>query len=77
MNSCLESQFPDDVFERYAMGKLLGQDSVPLMEHLPVCPECQARLIALEEYIRVVRTALTELASRSPVRISPQAALTL
>ena len=58
MNFCLELHFPDDVLERYAMGRLSGVDSVPLEEHLLICTACQTNLLAVEEYILVVRVAL-------------------
>ena len=65
MNSCLELHYPDDVLERCAMGGLSSLDYVPLEEHLLICTACQTKLLAVEEYIAVVRAAL---AAASPRR---------
>ena len=65
MNFCLELHYPDDILERYAMGRLSTLECVPLEEHLLICRACQTKLLAVEEYIAVVRAAL---AAASPRR---------
>jgi anti-sigma factor ChrR (cupin superfamily) len=77
MNYCLGSHFPEDVLERYAMGKLSRQECVPLEEHLLICPACQTSLAAAEEYTQVVRAAIAALAPHPPARIHPQSAWAL
>ena len=64
MRFCLESHYPEDVLERYAMGELSGVDSVPLEEHLLICTACQTNLLAVEEYILVARAALAAMSPR-------------
>ncbi len=56
---------PDDTLERFAMGTLSDPESVPLEEHLLLCPLCQARLEDLDDFIQVVRAAL-EASIQSP-----------
>ena len=51
MNIATSSHFPEDVLERYAMGKLSNQESEPLEEHLLVCVPCQQRLAELDEFL--------------------------
>jgi hypothetical protein len=70
MNSCLELHYPDDVLERYAMGKLSSLDYVPLEEHLLICTDCQTNLLAVEDYILIARAALG--APQTSARIGPQ-----
>src|ERR1700676_5278879 len=65
VNFCLELHYPDDVLERYAMGRLSSLECVPLDEHLLICTACQTNLLAVEEYILVARAAL---AATSPRR---------
>ena len=77
MNICFESHFPDDVLEKYAMGTLFNLDFCPLEEHLLLCAACQTRLTEIEEYILVLRAALTELATHPHARFSAQSALAL
>jgi hypothetical protein len=68
MNFCPELHYPEDVLERYAMGKLSGVDYVPLEEHLLICTACQTDLLALEEYILVARAALAAASLRHSYR---------
>ena len=70
MNLCLELHYPDDVLERYAMGKLSALDYVPLEEHLLICTSCQTNLLAVEDYIQIARAALA--APQTSARIGPQ-----
>lgn len=50
--------FPDDLLENYALQKLSGQESAAVEEHLLLCSVCQERLTELDDFIRVMRTAL-------------------
>jgi anti-sigma factor RsiW len=76
MNNCMGSHFPEDLLERYAMGKLSTEECVPLEEHLLICPACQTSLVAAEDYIRVARAAIAALAPQ-PARIKVQSACAL
>ena len=54
----------DDVLEQYAMGSV-GTESLPAIEeHLLTCPDCQARLIQVDEFIGLFRAAATQLDAR-------------
>jgi hypothetical protein len=77
MNTCFESHFPDDVFEKYAMETLPTLDYGPLEEHLLLCTTCQMRLIEVEEFVLVIRAALRELATHPHARFSAQSAYAL
>lgn len=58
--------FPDDLLENYAMGKLSDQESEPVEEHLLLCSACQERLDDLDDFIRVMKNALTVPAPTPP-----------
>ena len=51
-------EFPEELLETYAMGKLSGQESEPVEEHLLLCPICQQRLDGLDDFIHVIKAAL-------------------
>jgi hypothetical protein len=61
MNTCCELHFPDDLFEQYTLGMVSNQDSRLLEEHLLLCVACQRRLMKVEEFILILRSALAEL----------------
>jgi hypothetical protein len=77
MNFSFELHFPDDVLEKYVLGSLSNLDCGPLREHLPLCEDCRTRLTKVEEYILVVRAALTELGIHPTVRFSAQSVFAL
>jgi len=77
MNTLFESHFPDEILERYAMGKTPSLDCGPLEEHLLLCESCRTRLKKIEEFILVVRAALVELEVHPHARFGPQPALAL
>lgn len=77
MNICLELHFPDDVLEKYALGMVSGQDCGPLEEHLLLCAHCRARLMTIEEFIQVIRAALTQLKAHPQARFSAESAFVL
>jgi len=77
MNFCLRSQFPDDLLERYAMGRLSPEECDSFEEHLLICPICQERLGAVEEFIVTIRAALAEPGLEPAARIGEQAAFSL
>ena len=60
MNACFELHFPDDLFEQYALGAS-NPNCRLLEEHLLFCVACRRRLMKVEEFILVIRTALAEL----------------
>ncbi len=61
MNTCFELHFPDDLFEQYTLGTASNPDCRLLEEHLLLCVACRRRLMKVEEFVLVVRTALAEL----------------
>jgi hypothetical protein len=77
MNICFESHFPDGVLEQYALGTLFSLDYGPLEEHLMLCKTCQTRLMEVEEFVLVIRAALTQLATHPNARFSAQSAFAL
>lgn len=70
MNFCLRVHFSDQVLECYAMGRLSNLAGALLEEHLLICTACQTRLVAIEDYVVVLRAALAEF--RTPARIGPR-----
>ncbi len=75
MNFCLNVHFADHVLERYAMGKLSNLGAALLEEHVLICKACQNRLVSVEEYVLVLRSALAEF--RTPARIGPRSECSL
>jgi hypothetical protein len=71
MNLCLELHYPDDVLERYAMGKLSALDYVPLEEHLLICTACQTNLLAVEDYVKIARAALAAPQTSARIGLQP------
>jgi len=59
MNAGFDRHFPERIWEAYSLGMLSEEDSKRLEEHLLLCPECQELLAAADEYIRVVKAALS------------------
>ena len=56
----------EELLEGYAMGKLSDQVSAPLEEHLLLCQLCCKRLHAMDEFVGVVKAALTQARQTSP-----------
>jgi exonuclease VII small subunit len=52
-------------------------DYGPLEEHLLLCKNCQTRLMQVEEFVQVIRAALTELTTHPQTRFSAQSAYAL
>jgi hypothetical protein len=75
MNTCFELHFPDDLFEQYSLGMASNPDCRLLEEHLLLCMTCQRRLMKVEEFILVVRTALAELGMYPQAQFSAESAL--
>jgi len=63
MNTKVDRHYPDGSWEEYALGMLSDEDCKLLEEHLLICSACQDLLAEVDEYIRVVKTAL---ATREP-----------
>jgi hypothetical protein len=74
---CFDSHFPDELFEKYALGSASTLEVASLEGHLLLCTGCQTHLAEMEEYIAVIRAALMELTVDVPMRISVQPALAL
>ena len=72
MNTCFELHLSEQAMENYAMGKVSNADCTPIEEHLLVCPICQLRLESLDEYIRIIKAALTSPPPSPLERIPPQ-----
>jgi anti-sigma factor RsiW len=49
----------DEALERYSLGTLSKQKTIPLEEHLMVCAACRARLKETDDYVAAMRMALT------------------
>jgi hypothetical protein len=47
------SHLSEEMLERYAFGQLAEDFVSPLEEHMLVCEGCRARLLAVEEYLRI------------------------
>jgi hypothetical protein len=50
----------DDVLDRYASGSVRPELLAAIEEHLLTCPDCQTRLIAVDEFIGLFRAAATQ-----------------
>lgn len=59
MNSDLDRHFAAEDWEQYALGMRSDQDRCRLEEHLLLCSVCQGRLAEADEYVEVMKTALT------------------
>ena len=51
---------PDDLLERYSMGRLAGTELEQFEEHLLVCPHCQKNLAFTDAYVQGMRDAAAE-----------------
>ncbi len=49
----------EDTLEEYAFGRLAEKDAAPFEEHLLLCVACQDRLREMDEYIRLMKTAVS------------------
>ena len=47
----------EDSLEQYAMGAIPESEAGPLEEHLLICPTCQDRLQATDDYVAALRVA--------------------
>ena len=70
MNASFDRHFPDDAWEKYALGMLSEGECGPMEEHLLICSPCQDSLAEADEYIRVVKAALVRFRSTHMRRIS-------
>ncbi len=59
MNASRDRHFSAEAWEEYARGMPSEEDSKPLEEHLLVCLACQDSLAGSDEYIRVVKAAMS------------------
>jgi hypothetical protein len=50
----------DDVLDQYASGSVRPELLAAIEEHLLSCPDCQTRLIAVDEFIGLFRAAATQ-----------------
>ena len=50
----------DDVLDQYASGSLRPELLAGIEEHLLTCPDCQTRLIAVDEFIGLFRASATQ-----------------
>ena len=58
MNTKSISLIPEDLLERYAMGRLSRPDCAPVHRHLLHCSSCQVHLQQIDEYVKVMKAAL-------------------
>ena len=61
MNTGSISHVPEDLLEKYAMGRLSHSDRARLHRHLLLCSNCQAHLQQVDEYVKVIRAATAAL----------------
>ena len=61
MNAGFLSHIPEDMLEKYVLGRLPDADIATVDEHLLVCPTCQANLQTIDEYIAVMKAATAAL----------------
>lgn len=61
MNTGWLSHIPEDLLERYAIGRLPDPDCAALDEHLLICSACQISLEEMDEYVHVVKAAIAAL----------------
>lgn len=54
----------EEIAEAYVMGMLPIDDVAAFEEHWLACRYCQAKVEAAEQYVRVMRAALTKLSER-------------
>ena len=66
MNTKSISHIPEDLLERYAMGRLSRPDCVPVHRHLLHCSSCQIHLQQIDEYVKVIKAALRIRATVGP-----------
>ena len=59
MNAGSISHIPEDLLERYAMGGLPRPGCARLHKHLLHCSSCQIHLQQIDEYVKVMKAALT------------------
>ena len=57
----LDDHISEDILENYALGKLSNDASAPVEEHLLVCPTCQDALQEADDYIGVIKAAVSSL----------------
>jgi hypothetical protein len=51
---------PGDTLERYVMNRLPESELEPVEEHLLICPQCQDRLEAKDEFVKAMKAAIAE-----------------
>lgn len=61
MNTWSIFHIPEDLLEKYAMGRLSRSDHSRLHRHLRLCSSCQVHLKQIVEYVRVMKAATAAL----------------
>ena len=77
MNTCFDTHFPEELFEKYALGSASSLEVASFEGHLLLCTDCQTHLAKTEEYLAIIRAALLELETHAEARIPAQSALAL
>ena len=62
------SHASNDVLEQYAMDRLSEEETASLEEHLLVCAACQEQQREMDDYVRAMRQALSEIEQESIVK---------
>ena len=60
MKASFSSHISEDLLEKYALRKLTEQELATVEEHLLVCHKCQDRLDEVDEYIQVMKLAVSQ-----------------
>jgi hypothetical protein len=64
----LTEHLSEDILEEYAFNRLSDDAVEPLEEHLLICVDCQERLGAVDDYIRLMKSAARKLPAAVPAR---------
>ena len=66
IGAACDQLFPEDLLERYALGRLSELESSPWEEHLLLCRACQRRLEDMDEFLAAAKAALALSPAMSP-----------
>ena len=61
MNTGSVPHIPEDMLERYAMGRLPDRERALLHEHLLICSACQISLKETDEYVKIMKAVTASL----------------
>jgi hypothetical protein len=59
MNAALDQHYSEPLWEDYAIGRLSDEECERLEEHLLICQACQDLLAEVDEFIQVMKAAVS------------------